>query len=57
LFLKQLFKSERDYNYYTEPSEGLKKKLYWPRGRMLGGSSSMNVRSETTSFLLIEQRN
>lgn len=31
------------WQYYTEPEEGLQgRKLFWPRGRMLGGSSSIN---------------
>jgi choline dehydrogenase len=38
----KLFKSEVDWNYEAEgvlPGQ----KQYWPRGKMLGGSSSMNV--------------
>jgi choline dehydrogenase len=38
----KLFKSEVDWNYEAEgalPDQ----KQYWPRGKMLGGSSSMNV--------------
>ncbi|KIJ13402.1 GMC oxidoreductase [Paxillus involutus ATCC 200175] len=39
-----LFGSDHDYNLYTEPQQhaGSKKK-YWPRGRMLGGCSSINA--------------
>jgi choline dehydrogenase len=33
-----------DWQYYTEPEpELLGRKLYWPRGRVLGGSSSINA--------------
>ena len=40
----KLFKTERDWDYATEPEPQLGgRELYWPRGRMLGGSSSMNA--------------
>jgi choline dehydrogenase len=40
----KLFKSERDWAFTTEPQPGLAgRSLYWPRGKMLGGSSSMNA--------------
>ncbi len=40
----KLFKTPLDWNYETEPQPHLKdRKLYWPRGKMLGGSSSMNA--------------
>ncbi|WP_241249585.1 GMC family oxidoreductase N-terminal domain-containing protein [Rhodococcus sp. X156] len=40
----QLFRTERDWDYWTEPQPGLAgRRLYWPRGKMLGGSSSMNA--------------
>lgn len=33
-----------DWSYYTEPEpELLGRRLYWPRGRVLGGSSSINA--------------
>jgi choline dehydrogenase len=33
-----------DWHYYTEPEpELLGRRLYWPRGRVLGGSSSINA--------------
>jgi choline dehydrogenase len=39
----KLFKTARDWNYATEPqAQAADRRLYWPRGRMLGGSSSMN---------------
>jgi choline dehydrogenase-like flavoprotein len=40
----KLFRSEVDWNFSTEPQEHLnRRKLYWPRGKVLGGSSSMNA--------------
>ena len=40
----KLFKSCVDWNFLTEPQERLNgRRLYWPRGKMLGGSSSMNA--------------
>src|SRR6185369_7145434 len=40
----KLFKSEVDWNYETEPqAEMYNRRLYQPRGKMLGGSSSMNA--------------
>jgi choline dehydrogenase len=40
----KLFKSECDWAYETEPQTQLNdRKLYWPRGKMLGGTSSMNA--------------
>lgn len=40
----ELFKTEVDWEYYTEPQSELDdRELYWPRGRTLGGSSSMNA--------------
>jgi choline dehydrogenase len=40
----KLFKSECDWAYFTEPQPCLNdRRLYWPRGKMLGGSSSMNA--------------
>jgi choline dehydrogenase len=40
----KLFKSGRDWNYSTEEEPHLDgRRLYWPRGKMLGGSSSMNA--------------
>src|SRR5919201_6208855 len=39
-----LFQSTRDWNMLSEPEPGLYgRRWYLPRGRMLGGSSSMNV--------------
>ena len=40
----KLYKSEVDWNYETEPQEHAGgRKWYWPRGKMLGGTSSMNA--------------
>ena len=40
----KLFKSPLDWNYETEAQDHLDgRKLYWPRGKMLGGCSSINA--------------
>lgn len=40
----ELFKTEYDWEYYTEPQPELNgRELYWPRGKTLGGSSSINA--------------
>src|SRR5882724_504089 len=40
----RLFKTERDWDYSTEEQKQLHdRRLYWPRGRTLGGSSSINA--------------
>ncbi len=40
----KLFKTDRDWDFTTAEQPGLSgRRLYWPRGRMLGGSSSMNA--------------
>ena len=40
----RLFKSSVDWAYGTEPQAELNhRSLYWPRGRVLGGSSSINA--------------
>jgi choline dehydrogenase len=39
-----LFRSELDWNYDTTPQPELAgRTIYWPRGRMLGGSTSINA--------------
>src|SRR5699024_5629202 len=38
-----LFKTRWDWNYQTVPQKHTGVPHYWPRGRMLGGSSSMNA--------------
>jgi choline dehydrogenase len=40
----KLFKSPCDWAFYTEEQPNLNnRKLFWPRGKVLGGSSSMNA--------------
>ena len=40
---KLYFNDALNWNYYTEPMAKLNgRRMYWPRGKMLGGSSSMN---------------
>jgi choline dehydrogenase len=42
-----------DWGYYTEPEPELGgRKLYWPRGRVLGGSSSINAMCYTRGHRL-----
>jgi choline dehydrogenase len=42
--LSKLFKTAADWAYYTENEPRLNgRRLYWPRGKMLGGCSSMNA--------------
>jgi choline dehydrogenase len=40
----KLFKSEVDWDYTTTPQPGLgRRRIYWPRGKTLGGCSSTNT--------------
>jgi choline dehydrogenase len=40
----RLFGTVHDWGYTTEPEPALSdRRLYWPRGRLLGGSSAMNA--------------
>ena len=40
----KLFRGKNDWNYWTIPqSELANRRLYWPRGKMLGGSTSLNA--------------
>jgi choline dehydrogenase len=42
--LNLLFQSTYDWNFHTVPQQrAAGRSVYWPRGRMLGGSSSMNA--------------
>ena len=42
--LNRLFQTTYDWNYRTVPQHrAAGRRIYWPRGRMLGGSSSMNA--------------
>ena len=39
-----LFRGAMDWDYLTEPQKELNgREIYWPRGKVLGGSSSMNA--------------
>ncbi|UUO03983.1 GMC family oxidoreductase N-terminal domain-containing protein [Mycolicibacterium novocastrense] len=40
----KLFRGPMDWDYLTEPQKELDgREIYWPRGKMVGGSSSMNA--------------
>lgn len=40
----KLFKTQYDWNYYTEnQSQMANRQMYWPRGKVLGGCSSINA--------------
>jgi choline dehydrogenase len=40
----KLFKTSCDWAFYTEPEQHMEKRnMYWPRGKVLGGSSSINA--------------
>ena len=40
----KLFRGKNDWNYWTVPQSELNnRELYWPRGKMLGGSTSLNA--------------
>ena len=44
LAFSKLFKGPCDWTYFTEPEAQLgNRSLYWPRGKVLGGSSSINA--------------
>lgn len=41
---KTFYNKRVNWKYYTEPEQSLaNRKIYWPRGRLLGGSSSINA--------------
>jgi choline dehydrogenase len=43
LAFPKMFQTPLDWNFWTQPQAGLgNRHLYWPRGRMRGGSGSMN---------------
>ena len=42
--LYKVWRTRRDWNYTTDPQPGLDgRSLFWPRGKLLGGSSSINA--------------
>jgi choline dehydrogenase len=42
--LYKTWRTRLDWNYTTEPQPGLDgRKLFWPRGKLIGGSSSINA--------------
>jgi choline dehydrogenase len=42
--MTELWNTEGDWSFWTEPQHHLAgRKLFWPRGKMLGGSSSINA--------------
>jgi choline dehydrogenase len=42
--LSRLFRTKYDWNYTTVPQErAADRQLYWPRGRVMGGSSAINA--------------
>jgi choline dehydrogenase len=42
--LYKVWRTRRDWSYTTEPQPGLGgRRLFWPRGKLLGGSSSINA--------------
>src|SRR6478609_7483322 len=44
LAFSRLFKGPHDWDYDTEPEPELDgRRLYWPRGKTLGGSSAINA--------------
>ena len=47
----KLLRSAVDWDYLTEPQNELNgRQIYWPRGKMLGGSSSMNAQMWVRGF-------
>ena len=52
----KLFKGKHDWNYETVPQPHLDNRcLYWPRGKMLGGSTSMNAMIYQLSLIHISE--
>ncbi|KAF7181177.1 hypothetical protein CNMCM7691_000306 [Aspergillus felis] len=44
LLFSKLFHTQHDWDYYTVEQPGLaNRQLYWPRGKILGGSTSLNA--------------
>jgi choline dehydrogenase len=39
-----MFNTSADWNYYTEPQAGCRgRRIFWPRGKMVGGSGALNA--------------
>ena len=39
-----MFNTQADWGYHTEPQAGCRgRRIYWPRGRMVGGSGALNA--------------
>ncbi len=39
-----MFNTAVDWSYYTEPQTGCRgRRIFWPRGKMVGGSGAMNA--------------
>jgi choline dehydrogenase len=52
---KTMFHKTLNWGFYTEPEPNMKdRRIYWPRGRTLGGSSSINgliyIRGQATDY-------
>ncbi len=48
---KLFYDQSVNWKFYTEPEENLNgKKMYWPRGKVLGGSSSINAMSDAETI-------
>ena len=42
-YAKTMFNKKYNWGFHTEPEPGMnERRMYWPRGRVLGGSSSIN---------------
>ena len=42
-YAKTMFHPRYNWKFYTEPEPGLhNRQIYWPRGKVLGGSSAIN---------------
>ncbi len=59
-YAKTMFNENYNWCLYTEPDPGMRgRKIYWPRGKVLGGSSSINglifIRGQAEDFDQWEQ--
>ncbi|GAA5938083.1 hypothetical protein JCM1841_003805 [Sporobolomyces salmonicolor] len=47
------FESDVDWGFFTQPQENAQgRRVYWPRGKVLGGSSALNFMAWTRGFKL-----